>query len=742
MNIKNVMRNSMCYALAMTFIISQAPHQAWATSTEKGSLTIDLFPDEDDSDTGLAPTKPTPILPPATVGDGAVKSGAPVTPPVTSTPRPGMQTPTTSTPTKVTPTTSSKTSMAIAKVSAEYACPLFDNRPHAELISSIDALSREVKASPECTGQPSVKALEENGKAIKDNVAILQGMMALQDPNAVNIAQVDQSMTAAITAVSNIGDILNNNAFTNSKCGREAMSVGKTLLALNDVIGGLAPYALFAVSLNAALAPALPYVIGGAVATSGISAFTKYIDSNTLDMSNPEFRKALLTNTCQFTNVAKKVRFMQLAQSGRIDKITKELEKSVQFYNTSFKNPSKELTSLLSYRSASLKAAQTVETQLAKDRADMATIQKQLALNSDDLMVCTLASELTQWAKDGKTFPSSIINNLELATSQGSRSEKLQAITMKSMHANSVKKVEEAAQLANVTEEALKSCAQSGRSWFLGLQQSLTLTNSIVSAGKIDLERELSRSAEYNQWKAQYTRIEAERTTIKRVEKAMQELAKDNSIIDRSELAQRMVILKAGLFGSRTTWFGFIPPPVLAWINHTKKMHEQAISAFVIGMKAVREDSYSLTEVGRGMHMIYTREGSVPKIKEERKARAISKALSNFNLREVQMGTREHELACQRMESTWLDWSAAIDHLGAVKLFCEMIDPVLDVKIDTSIVTACRGIAKLNGEVMQPSIVETAKQTLVRKGFQADATLISKRMKDLKCPTPDVSVMN
>lgn len=717
MKLKNVKRSAMVFALSASFILPHAPQTVWAAKEGTSSFPLDLFPEDSGNDTGLFPTTPTPG-----------KSNG-------STPKPGA---TTTRPQAGT----SKASMNAARVPEAYTCPLFDNRPHAELIAAIDSLNKEVKASPECSGTPSAKSLEDNGNTIKESISALQKLMQAQDTTTVNTAQIDQTMTAALTAVGNLGDIVNNNNFLNSKCGRQTMSTGKVLLALNDVINGLAPYALFAVSMNAALAPALPFVIGGAIATSGISAISKMIDRNTLDMTNPEHRKAVLQNTCQFTKVAKKVRFMQLAQSGKIDKITQELEQSVDLYNAKFANPTRELSALLKYKDTMTKTSAAIETQLANDRADLSVVESQLAQNGDDLMVCTLANELVNWAQDGKTFPSSAFLNLESVTAQGDRAQKLQAVTMKSLHLNSMKRISDYALKAHEDETSLKYCAQAGRSWLSGVRQSISLTAAAVNQGKVNLETELSRNAEYRQWKVQFTRIETEKITIKRVEKAMQELSKDNSIIDRSELAQRMVDLKSGLFGSRSAW-GFGNPPVLAWIEHTKKMHDQAISALVVDMRALRNGSFSLTDAGRGLDVKIGLTGMPYRdAKVQTESIKIAQALGNLNLNQLPMGSREHELVCQQLESAWLDWSAAIDHLGAVQFFCDMIDPVLDVKMDSSVVTACRGNTQLNGKTYIKSVVDSAKATLVQKGYQADANLVSQKLKALQCPMPAVSVMN
>lgn len=705
MKIKNVKRNAMVFAISASFILPHAPRAAWAKEPLAGAFFLDLFPDNS---------------PPAA--------------PVVTNKAPSNNT-------RIA-TRTAGTSMTVARVPEAYSCPLFENRPHAELIAAIDSLNKEVKASPECSGTPSAKSLEENGSTIKDNIATLQKLMSATDPTQANTAQIDQSITAALAAVGNLGDIVNNNNFLNSKCGRQTMSTGKVLLALNDVINGLAPYALFAVSMNAALAPALPFVIGGAIATSGISAITKMIDQNTLDMSNPEHRRAVLQNTCQYTKVSKKVRFMQLAQSGKINKITQELENSVDLYNARFGNPTGELSALLKYRDTATKTTQALEQQLSSDLADMQTIEAQASSNSDDLMVCTLTNELVNWAKDGKTFPASAFLNLEAATAQGDRAAKLQAVTMKSLHLNSMRRIADSASKAFDQDSALKQCAQAGRSWLAGIRQTINMTSAIIDKSKVDLETELTRNSDYRQWKNQYYRIELQKVTIKRVEKAMQELAKDNSIIDRSELAQRMVNLKSGLFGSRSAW-GFGKPPVLAWINHTKKIHDQAISAFITSIAAVHAGSYSLTPRGLGKGEVITPMGGLyidPKIKKE--SEAIANSLSNINLKELPVGSRKHELMCQSLESAWLDWSAAIDHLGAIQFFCDMIDPVLDVKMDSAVMKACRGVAHLNGTTYQNSVVNQAKGVLISKGYQRQANLISQKLKAIQCPMPAVSVMN
>lgn len=772
MNMPALKRNSICLAIAMTMI---APHFAIAQSLPV-KLPIDVGFDplptdgSTESDTGLGSTTPT--IPKTTANpddNGGVQTGVPgggrpngnangVQPQNPGMPAtPGVQTPGTpakpatpgSTPGVLTPgtaTTGTGKTMAPAIISnPDLSCTLFTNSAHKDLINAIDSLNKVVTSTAACSGNPSAKGIADNGNKIKESIDSLIKVVQATDPSQVNTASIDQTVTAALGAVGNLGDILNNNTFLNSQCGRQSMTTGKVLLAFNEVVSGLAPYALFAVSMNAALAPALPFVIGGAIATSGISALAKMFDKGSLNMDDPTTRNAVLQNTCQFTKVAQKVRFMQLAQSGKIEKITQELEKEASLYNKRFSKLSSDLSKILDYKTKWDNYYTAIQRQLDNDKADLAVINTQVITNSsDDILMCTVAQELANYAQDGRTFPSSVFNNLNVLMSQSEKSQKIQSSTMMALHNSAMKRVLHFAPLASEDEGALKSCAQAARSWMSGVVQATDLTTTILAKNQIVLENELNQYTEYRSWKTQYNIIENQKITIKRVEKAMQELAKDSSIIDRSELAQRLVILKAGLFGSRGMGWGNKPRvPVYEWIDHTKDVHDRAISAFLTDFKSVRDQAFSITETGLGKTYIMTNSGVQYKnpVKQVRDNETADK-LENLNLNTVPLGSRQHEIICQGLEASWLDWTSALDHLGSIEFFCDMIDPVLDAKMDQAVVEMCRGVTKLSGQVVSKSMVVAARELLTNKGFRENANIVSARLKELQCPMPPVSVMN
>lgn len=642
-----------------------------------------------------------------------------------------------------TPVSGGARAMGIAKVPEAYACPTFENPSYAELLSAIDSLTKELKSASECTNNASATAADTNAKSIRDSVSVLQKAMVTQDPTAINVADIEKNVTTSIQAIQNLTSILSSNSFLNSSCGRQTMSTPRAFMALNDIVSGIGPYALLAISMKAALAPALGIVVGSIIATSTISAVASMYDAG-VDMKLPENRKATIQNTCQYVKVAKKIRFMQLAQSGKIDKITEELERNIKSYSLQFSQPAPELYPLLKIRDSSNKVLGALAKDYEKNRQEFLNIDQQMSQNPDDLMMCTLSRELANWANDTKAFPTSVVVGLEQSANAIQSNNKLQVEAMKRMHSASIKRVIEFADKMATDENAVKACASAGRSWMMGLRQSLNLNSQLITNEYKRIDTELSKNESYQTWKAQYERIRIEKVTASRVQIAMTELAKDQSIIDRSEFAQRIATLKAGLFGTDSWKFGG-KPPVLKWLEHMKSMHDVSISAFAKGWDSLYSGGWSISRSEQQNKLQQGGKLETTTILENtnRMNKEIQglEALKNLNLTTLPLRSRTHVLACQQLESTWLDWSAAIDHLGATQYFCAMIDEVLDVKMDPAIVRFCRGKPQLNGDLDALSTPQEAQKTLEQTGFSKKALIVSKKLKELQCPMPDMSVL-
>lgn len=740
MNFKNVSRSTLNFTFSAIFTLSQIPTFAFAGAAyqqpmnmEQIGLPTDLFPvdnvkkEKESSAQNQQQPQESRVNIPSSMRQAINPAGA------------GNQ------------SSGNRVTMATAAVPEEYACPLFDNRPHSELMNAIDSLNKQVISNPGCKDDASAAAVSSNTETLKSSVTSIKQMTQITDPTKVNMSEIEASVTAAITATQNLGNILNNDSFLNSQCGRQTMSTGNALLALNNILNGLGPYALMAVSLNAALAPALPFVIGGIAVTSGISVATKMYKQNTLDMSKPEFRKALIQNTCQYIKVSKKVRFMELAQSGQITKITEELQNNIQAFKSRFSQPSQQLYSLLKIKDTSEKQFSATLEQITVDRMALVEVESQLAANTDDLMVCTYVRELVNSAQDDKSFPTRVVVNLENLVKVLGDVPTIQVTAMRSMHTASMTRITTLAKNAQTDEAALKACALTGHSWITGLRQTINTTLALVNKEQKLVDAKLSQHPEFRHWKSQYNQVKIEQVTVDRVEKALEALNQDNSIIDRSELSQRMSTLRAGLFGVSGMKVPIVSgaPPVLAWLRYTKTQFDQEAAKFIAGLEKLKEGDMSFSSTGKHPRQDLVIVGLVtpfyqatPLRKEIQKNMSNASKLRNINLKNLPLGSRQNEIACQQLEGAWLNWSSSLDHLGATQMYCNMIDDALNVGIDKAIVNFCRGKVDLNGRVNATSAINEAKSTLVKKGYQAAAIMISSKIKELKCPMPAISVMN
>ena len=764
MKLKTIARTSMIWALSLSIAIPQS-----AMATPNGKSVFSIF--EDDEDTGIIPSNPT--IPNPNNGNNGNNSGnnngngnnnggnnnngnnnnnnnngGSFFP--GNGQRPGQNNNNNNgfnNGFNNNNNNNGKTTMSKAQVTEAYQCPLFTSTAHADLIKSIDELTKQVNTTPECQQDTNVKTIETNNNTIKTSIQTLEKLMSASsgDPSvAVSADGVTTAMTQALNALGGIGDVLNNQSFLNSNCGRQTMSAGKALLSFNDMVNGLTPYALFAVAMNPAFSAAVPFVVGATIATTGISIIGKMMDEKSIDLNNSAQREAVLVNICQYTKVAKKVRFMQLAQSGKIDKITNELNSEIDLYSAQIASREQKISKLLAYRTSKYNEIDTVEKQAGADRQDISSVEEQIDKNKDDFTTCTFARELVNWAADGKSFPASVYVNLDRASQQSDRTTKLKVLAERTLHENSMRKLVQLGNQTLVDDSVLKSCAEVGRSWMSSIRRSVSLTGNLAYQQKNSLESELSQNTEYREWKAKYVLFEQQKTTIQRVSKVMEQLSQDDSIINRSELAQKMAILKAGLFG-RTKAVQFIggKPPVLQWMEHTKSKHDMSVAAFIKEMESLRQGSWSLTDTGKMKNAKALPKGGYYYPSEQRnRDEAYMKDLSNLNLNVLPLGSREHDRACQALENAWVDWAASLDHLGAIQFFCDMIDPVLDVNMDPRVLQGCRGNLKLSGVEVYPSLVSSAKDTLIRGGYKKDASIVSKRLKELQCPVPSITVMN
>lgn len=749
------------------------PTVAAANAARPGLIYAALLPsilattNSSNSDTGLFPLPPIDNnlspgggnglpapRPPAGTAPGNPSTGAPSISPSSGSAPPaivpiGGTTPPPVNPVNPVPVGPTAGNMNVAAVPTVYSCPLFDAEPNADLMNALSMLQMQVQAVQNCNSDSAIQTIQNSNKTIQTSIASLQSQMDSTNPNQVDPTAINTSITAAVNAVGTLGTVISSNAFINSNCGLKTMSKGQVLLALNNIISSLAPYALFAVSASPALAPALPFVIGGSIATSGISAIAKMMTQmgSQLKMDDANNRKALLVNTCEFIRVSKKVEFLQLAQSGKIQQVDQELEKDVTLYSAKFSHPSADLTSRLNYKNSSVKYYSAIQTQAADDQKTMRDLSTALSQNTDDLWACTNGQQYvniaqTSYVQNNIVFPATVFTNLDKAVNQNDANQKMSATTLKTMNDLSMKRITAFYnKVAAGDDTAVKDCATASRSWFTTIAQAIALTNSDVNYNQGLIEKTLGTSPEYTEYSARAQSITAQKNNISRIEKVMQELSKDNSVIDRSEMDQRIQALKDGLFGVHS-WMYDPAPPVRQWIEYTKKMHDQALANFAGHIKDLQNNAFSMTPTAEGKTIMYSFDGvildPVAKLQDTRSANN----LSSINLKTLPVGSRMHDIACQSLTQTWENWVQSMDHLGAIQFFCEMIDGVLDsARMDSTLVQECRGVKDYSGLTRYQSMVDAEKTLMATKGYVNDANMVSAKMKELLCPLPSPNVM-
>lgn len=636
----------------------------------------------------------------------------------------------------------------------EYDCPLFENRPHQGLINALDSLRFAMNATPECQEHPaSLQDVRANTEQIRAVISQLQA--AFENPSfaSVDVAQLEQGMESALRAANQLGQIFSNSTLMNSPCGQKLTGGGKALVALNGILNGLAPYALMASSVNPAIGGALNFALtGGAIATSAISGIMKMVNEGRVDMSVTDHRRALLKNTCQFTKVARKVRLMQLAQSGKVREITRELEAQVEQTRARFQKPSPSLQRKIKQYQR-LKTQQTsTEKSLHSARLALADFNQRLeAAKQDDLFTCLIGTELAQ-IDPGQIdlYPSNVmgilqvsVNNLDLPTQNKIK-------TMMRFHLMSRQGLLNfAAQMDSGDPSSVPQCAQSTRSWALGLSQAQAQASSQVAAAGKALEESSRQDLELSAWMDQERLVHQEQQTASRMGSVMQELARDNSVIDRSELDQSLLSVKNSLFGARGQW-NWSRSPIHEWLEYTLGIHQNRIKSFDDNIKNLRTAAHQIRLSGQ---MTLSLKSQLPDREELLKAALEvpeEQALDSLTSQRLPPGSRGHELACQLLETSWLDWIGALDHLGATEFMCDLVDSHIDNKVAAGIKNFCRGELRIDGKPLKDSRIVQTKASLVNPRFSSDgrsrsrngkgqsyrdwAEMIALKTSELKCP--------
>ncbi len=346
--------------------------------------------------TPLAPFLPIPTVPTSTIGGTTIDPFNPLSPggnlpplppgggfptPGGGFPNPGGGFPPPTFPGGGFP--QNQTTMTTAPVPAEFACPFFDNNPYESIFRALDSMKQSIASiNTDCLPKTNADQVMSNSDRIKEAVNYLKFYQA--NPAQIttaNTKDIENAVSSAMTSVNQIS----TNLDINNKCGGYTSSFNRTIMAFNEVINNLAPIALVAAAFNPAITPTAQ---GAIFATTVVSkTFTSVWDTfmnNSIDMANPDHRKAVLQNTCQFLKIAQKVRFLSYNTKEKRKDLAQSLNYKVKEYQTRYQSNTPTLLPLLKYRYNSEKMFAEIETALEQDRMNLNYHSSQIKNMKDD----------------------------------------------------------------------------------------------------------------------------------------------------------------------------------------------------------------------------------------------------------------------------------------------------------------------------------------------------------------------
>lgn len=640
----------------------------------------------------------------------------------------------------------------VAEVSEEFACPLFESRAYENILESLNKLNDAVKTSVQCPNAPTLGNITENTEKIKSAIESLKPFFEEPEKAYGNVKGIEESIAKAVLGVDSIAQTLSNPTFTNTPCGQN-MTQNGVVTAVSNLITSLGPYVLLGVSL----APGLSLAIkGGALGViAGASAYNelnKLVLGRNLDMSNHEHWRSVVQNTCAYSRVAKKLNYIERHSSNILaakesTPIDQLLPEEIQSKTISFQRKyGQRQDSLGQYIAVSLSDKQVfnrIATTLRESRAEVKNLSAQMGSSKENPEVaCTIALEIASSAKSKNGFPTSLMTSLNSISKH--KGVNLNAhIGLQKTYDRLTNHLQQLSS-ANLNDiNVVKDCAQKADALMDIFNRTIIGYQKTLQEVQNHREADLSKNPEFRRWKEDYQKLETQRRMGEQLYTVMKNVEDAPSTL-RSYLNQRQNTLKQALFGSNGWWGS--NPPVYAWLDYTLSLHKARVKDFETNMSHMSVNLYNLKIKLMGLH-------NKPGVTFENKKLAEAfKAATDFNLLDIKnfnlkdpVAAREHQLVCQRLLHTWDAWTAAVNHLDSVGLFCEMIDPMLDLSVDKKIVEFCRGsesdISHANQN--QVSKVGLAVQTLQKvnynyanRNIEQMALLIPGRLKALECLIP------
>ncbi len=657
-----------------------------------------------------------------------------------------------------------------ANVPSQYSCPLFENSNYQDLNIAIASLTNSIQSvSDQCqSSQPQIENVKQTSEQIRQSILQLQAYV--QDPahGYDNVNQLQGNVSNLVMGIDRMSEVFRNVTTLSKDCGRKSMSWGRVALDFNNVINSASPFLLLLAATQPALSLAVKGAIMGTVVGSNvISTMAQVIQNNTVHMEIADQRNAVLQNTCQFTKIAKKINYIQLARSGRFQELEKQLKDGVHTYAMKIAGGSTYMDNVLNVRGNLRNNIGSIQAAVRSDKDALEEVNLSIRdAKNNALLICIQGKQLAQMAQDDNSFPNSVqqrildayqqnnyLKNIDLTDFQAAfgqprltnrdEDEKLKVkvqflIKTYQMLLNRIVNFSE-----DPAGEEAATCAATTMAFVSHINKMVSETSNILVGDLSNIENDLSKNEEYKKWKAEFDKVVNEQENTNRMARVLRELTKPGTgVYNRSEFAEAAANLKRSLMGERHGLFGG-ESPVFAWLDYKRTQFARSKASFERTFKDISDKAFGLTKTGLGVYAKTSSQMNTQIIADLKMAQN----LNIMNKKTLPLNSPQWELACLDLQKAVKDYADALDHLGTTHFMCDMIWDYLDNSVDPNIIHYCRGYANYTGKqsMRQKSYIDQATYDLSYKpsrnvlSVQDQANLVAKKMIEIGCRLPKPS---
>ena len=655
--------------------------------------------------------------------------------------------------------------ISIADVSEEFACPLFEGKAYESVMSSLDKLSDSMKSTTQCNPSQTIGNVVDNTRKIRDAITTLRPYFDKPEAAYDNMEEIETGISRAVGGIDGITQSLASNSFQATECGKNIAANPSFASSLSSLVTSLGPFALLGISMAPGLA--LTIKASALAIIAGASAYNEYQKltyGRSLDMNDHEQWKAVVQNTCSYSRIVRKMNYIQRFESGLISNVPPSQQKDISILPTdvqmkvlAFESKYKNNTQLNTFIDAS-KGDQIhfddISQILKLGSIELSRMSGQIGgdvkLNPE--IACSVGLELARLAKNSTGFPNEVINSITILNDYNAKGYEPSYSGLINTYNRLVEGLLLLKSDSLTSQNAVNDCAVKTGSLISVLNRTISTYRSIVLGIANYREKTLLKNSDYRNWKEEYKSVKQEQVMGQQLYSVMKNVSNSSAIL-RSYLNRRQNELRSVLFGA-SKWWNIDPsssPPVYKWLSYTLGMHKASVKELSKNFELIKNDLYILN--ARLLKVSSVRPISIDttdkKLMDAYRKAANFEGLDakNFNMRDP-VSIREKQLVCRRLLNSWDTWVQATNHLDSVGIFCDMIDPLIDVMTDSGIIKFCRGSnldLKMKGTIdyisePQDSYVSWAAKTLLTpqtillgKSIEQVAVMLPAKIKAMNC---------